>query len=176
MSLSWAPYINLVSENRTAFAAALLETAHRLGIMPGWLMVVFYIETAASRTGKIDHRVMNPATGATGLIQFMPRTAVALGTTTAALAQMSNVEQLGWVEKYLNPYRGRMKSLTDVYLAVFFPAAIGKPDNWVLQAPGMSAQTVARFNPLYDVNRDGQITVGEIKNKLVQFIPPGYQL
>lgn len=176
MSLSWAPYINMVSENQTAFAAKLLETAHRLGIMPGWLMVVFYIETAASRTGKIDHRVMNPATGATGLIQFMPRTAAALGTTTAALAQMSNVQQLGWVEKYLNPYRGRMKSLTDVYMAVFFPAAIGKPDNWVLQTTRLSAETVARFNPLFDLNKDGRITVGEIKAKVSQFVPKGFEL
>jgi len=176
MSISWAPYINLVLENRTAFAARLLEIAHRLGILPGWLMIVFYVETAASKTGKIDHRIRNSSTGATGLIQFMPVTATALGTSTSALQQMSNVDQLTYVEKYLTPYKGRMKSLTDVYLAVFFPAAIGKPDNWVLQAPRLSAQTVARFNPLYDVNRDGQITVGEIKSKLVQFIPPGFQL
>lgn len=176
MSISWAPYINLVLENRTAFAARLLEIAHRLGILPGWLMIIFYIETAAAKTGKIDHRISNQATGATGLIQFMPRTASALGTSTSALRLMSNVDQLSYVEKYLTPYKGRMKSLTDVYLAVFFPASIGKPDNWVLQAPGLSAQTVARFNPMYDVNRDGQITVGEIKSKLIQFIPPGFEL
>lgn len=176
MSLGCLPYINLIVENKAAFSARLQEIARSLGIRAAWLMIVFFIETAAAKTGVIDHRISNSATGATGLIQFMPATAAALGTSTTRLKQMSNVEQLYYVEKYLSPYRGRMRSLADVYLAVFFPAAIGRPDNWVLQTSRLSAQTVARFNPLFDINRDGIITVGEIKNKLFQFIPPGFQI
>jgi hypothetical protein len=167
-------FLDKVFENRPAFAIRLSEIALRLGIDPGWLMIVFYIETAAGKTGRIDHRIRNASTGATGLIQFMPRTARSLGTDTAALQLMTNVQQLDYVEKYLAPFRGKMKCLADVYLAVFFPIAIGKPDNWVLQAAGLSAETVARFNPLYDLNRDGQLTVGEIKAKLMQFVPKGY--
>ena len=41
--------------------------------------------------------------GATGLIQFLPSTARGLGTTTDALAGMSSVEQLNYVEKYFDP-------------------------------------------------------------------------
>src|SRR5215203_1006885 len=49
--------------------------------------------------------------GATGLIQFMPSTAKALGTTVAKLAAMSPVEQLNYVWKYFKGYKGKLKTL-----------------------------------------------------------------
>jgi hypothetical protein len=169
------PYIDLIPENRIAFEDKVKEIAHRLRINPAWLMVVFYIETAASKYGRIDHRVTNPL-GAVGLIQFMPSTIRSLGTTAMALKLMSNVQQLDYVFRYLSPYAGKMNSLTDTYLAVFFPKAIGKPDSWVLQAVGLTASSVACWNPLYDLNKDKQLTVGEIRAKLKTFIPAGYVL
>src|SRR4051812_1834879 len=39
--------------------------------------------------------------GATGLIQFMPSTARSLGTSTDAMAKMTDVAQLDYVAKYL---------------------------------------------------------------------------
>lgn len=45
--------------------------------------------------------------GATGLIQFMPATAQGMGTTTAALAAMSAVQQLDYVQRYFKPYAAR---------------------------------------------------------------------
>ena len=163
-------YINLIIDNRDQFAKKVIEIATRLGIQANWLMVVFFIETDASRRGKIDHRIVN-SIGATGLLQFMPETLTRMGTTGAALRVMSNVQQLDIVEKYLKPYMGRMKSLADVYLAVLFPAAIGKPDSWTLEAGKLTAEKMACANPLYDLNRDKKITVGEVKTKLKQFIP-----
>jgi hypothetical protein len=43
--------------------------------------------------------IKNKASGATGLIQFMRSTAKGSGTTTAALAEMTAVDQLDFVEK-----------------------------------------------------------------------------
>lgn len=43
---------------------------------------------------------VNRASGATGLIQFMPSTAKQLGTTTDKLAAMTEVDQLDYVAKY----------------------------------------------------------------------------
>ncbi len=169
------PYINLVPDNREAFASRLQDIARRLGVNPAWLMIIFYIETAAKKYGTIDHRVTNPL-GAVGLIQFMSATARSLGTTPVALKAMSNVQQLDYVHKYLTPFTGRMKNLTDTYLAVLFPAAIGKPDIWVLETRSLSAREVARWNPLYDLNRDMKLTVGEVREKLKTFIPSGYVL
>jgi hypothetical protein len=42
-----------------------------------------------------------------------------MGTTTEAIRRMGRGEQLHLVEKYLTPFRGRLNSLVDVYLAVF---------------------------------------------------------
>ena len=165
-------YENLIPENRIAFVAKVLEIANRLGINPNWLMIVFFIETDASRRKVIDHRIVN-SIGATGLLQFMNTTMRMMGVTSIMLRSMTNVQQLDYVFRYFQPYVGRMKSLTDVYLAVLFPIAIGKPDYWVLQAGGITAVKMACANPLYDLNRDKIITVGEVKAKLSQFVPLG---
>ena len=76
---------------------------------------------------------------------------------------MSNVEQLDYVYKYYRPYAGRMNNLYDVYLVTFFPAALGKADNWVLQTSSLSPRIIAEQNPAIDLNKDKQITVGEFK-------------
>lgn len=163
-----------IKENKEAFINKLILVSNNLGIDPNWLMLVFYIETAAVRTGVINHKARNPKTNAIGLIQFMPSTAKDLGTTTKSLEEMSNVDQLTYVQRYLSPYAGKIKSYVDCYLAVFFPLAIGKPKDWVLQTRSLSAEKIARFNPLYDINKDNKITVGEIEQKVLSFIPKNY--
>ena len=168
------PYIEFITENRYAFVNKVTEISGRLGINPGWLMIVFYIETAASRYGVINHRIVNEL-GAVGLIQFMPATQRALGISAVELTTMSNVRQLDYVYKYLLPYSGKMKTLADTYLAVFFPAAIGKPANWVLKSANLSPETIACWNPLYDLDKDKRLTVGEITAKLKTFVPDYYE-
>lgn len=166
-------YIDLIKENQADFGQKLIDISNRLNINPNWLMGVFYIETAASVRKVIDHRARNPKTNATGLIQFMPSTAESLGTTLDELCNMTNVEQLDYVEKYFKPYAKKINRFIDCYLAVFFPLAIGKPENWVIQAKNLPPEKVAAYNPLYDLNKDGKITVGEIETKLKSILP-GY--
>ena len=120
-------------------------------------MFVMYWESG------LNPAIRNKYSGATGLIQFMPATATALGTSVSALANMSNVEQLDYVYKYYRPYAGHMNNLYDVYLVTFFPAALGKADNWVLQTSSLSPRIIAEQNPAIDLNKDKQITVGEFK-------------
>src|SRR3546814_21044933 len=71
--------------------------AARLGTKPEYLMAVMSFETGGSFS---PAQANNAGSGATGLIQFMPNTAAGLGTSAAALAQMSPVEQLQYVEPY----------------------------------------------------------------------------
>jgi len=167
-------YEELIFENKEAFISKLQQIAGKLMINPSWLMVVFFIETAAPRYGKIDSKIQN-SIGATGLIQFMPSTAIGLGTTTEALKAMTNVEQLDWVYKYLSCYSRRMLNLSDLYFAVFFPAAMGKPSDWILSSKTLSPQRIACANPLYDLNHDQQITVSEVQKKLHQFVPVAFK-
>lgn len=164
-------YENLITENRTQFLARLAEIAANLKVVPDWLMVVFKVEATNLRTGKIDHRAVNPMSQATGLIQFMPATATGLGTSTVALRNMSNVEQLEYVYKYFKPYAGRINSITDLYTITFFPRALGKPDDYILQTDTLKAGTIAAQNKPYDINRDNQITYRELKDSINKKVP-----
>lgn len=114
--------------------------------------------------------------GAVGLIQFMPRTATALGTTTAGLQQMSAEQQLDYVRKYFQPYTGRLNTLDDVYMAILWPAAVGQPSDTVLFS---SPSHAYQLNRSLDSNHDGSITKGEasalVYEKLRKGLQPGFR-
>ena len=158
-------YADKVKTNREVFIAKVRAISQRLGIEPEWMMQVFMQESS------MNHQAVNPISGATGLIQFMPNTAISLGTTVAALKTMTNVQQLDWVEKYFRPYTGRMNCYVDVYFTVFFPLAVGKPDDWVLQTSTQSAALIARQNSIYDLNKDGKLTVAEVREAILRKVP-----
>jgi hypothetical protein len=67
------------------------------------------------------------AVGATGLIQFYPKlTKQLLGVSTHELAKMDAVEQMEWVQTYLDKKRrGReLDTVQKLYMSVFYPAAM----------------------------------------------------
>lgn len=103
--------------------------------------------------------------GATGLIQFMPSTAKTLGTTTDALAKLSAEDQLNYVWKYFAPWKGKLKTLSDLYMAILWPKAVGKPEHYVLWSKGDMPVTYKQ-NAGLDSNRDGTITKAECSAKL----------
>lgn len=157
------PYAEFVKENRIAFMEKLHNICKRLGIKDEWLLQVMYSESG------INHKAVNPHGGATGLIQFMPATAKWLGTTTDALLKMSNVEQLDWVEKYYESYKGKYHSLADLYLATFYPAAMDKPDSYTFP------QKVYEYNKAIDVNKDGVLTKYDFRQFVRHRIPKKYE-
>jgi hypothetical protein len=167
-------------ESRADFAEKVRDISARLLINPNWLMVVMYNESGlnAQAVNKQKGDPADPFTRAksraTGLIQFMPRTAQALGTTTQALFSMSNVRQLDYVYQYYRPWAGRIKSYFDLYMITFFPAAVGKPDDYVLQTSGISASVIAAQNPGFDINKDNKVTVGEAKRSMLKAIPAAF--
>lgn len=152
---------------RSAFVSKVQSIAANLEIEANWLMIVIRFESANT----FLPYVKNDASGAVGLIQFLPSTAISLGTTVLALSKMSAVEQLTYVEKYLLPYKGKMSNLYDVYLAVFAPAYLGRSDAQKVYSSPSSAYTA---NSALDTNKDGVITIGEIKKVIAQYIPSGY--
>lgn len=110
--------------------------------------------------------------GATGLIQFMPRTARGLGTTTEELAKMTAEKQLDYVEKYFLPYKGKLKTLEDIYMAILYPVAIGMDPGEALFRRG--AKTYEQ-NSGFDKDEDGVITPAEISVKVRQKYEKGLQ-
>lgn len=105
--------------------------------------------------------------GATGLIQFMPATAKGMGTTVEKLAKMSQIEQLNYVYKYFLPYKGKLRNLGDVYMAILWPAGVGKADSYVLWSKDKKPVTY-RQNIGLDVNKDGVITRAECVAKVTE--------
>jgi hypothetical protein len=142
-----------------AFKQKVLGISQRLGCDPSRLMAAMAFETG--ETFSPDKQ--NPTSGAMGLIQFMPQTARGLGTTTDELKNMTAIDQLDFVEQYLLPFKGRMNSLSDVYMTILFPAAVGKPDSTVLFS---SPSRAYEQNKGLDVNHDGMITKGEAASKV----------
>lgn len=164
--------MSLIFENkvpaayRIDFINKVNEVATRLGINPNWLMAIIHWESAGTFSPSITNSI-----GATGLIQFMPQTAIGLGTTTAALRKMTAVQQLDWVYKYYAPYKSKIKGYVDMYLATLFPLALGKPFDFILQSTKIGAGAIASANPAFDLNKDKKITVGEISQKMLLQIP-----
>jgi hypothetical protein len=110
--------------------------------------------------------------GACGLIQFMPQTAAALGTTIEKLAAMSAEEQLFLVDAYFKPWRGQLRNLGDLYCAILWPAGIGKADSAVLFDRAHRPTTYLQNKGL-DVNRDGAITRAEVTAKVRALLAEG---
>lgn len=149
--------------------AALHSTAAALGMDVDWLAAVISFETG----GTFSPSVLNAAgSGAFGLIQFLPSTAAAIlgypntadGKAQAVLRgrEMSFAQQL---REMVIPYfrGGRYNSLDDVYLKVFYPAAMNKSSDYVVGAAGTK---VYEQNKGFDKNADGEITRSEITSRI----------
>ena len=152
-----------------AFRDRLFEICQILGVEPDYLMACMAFESAETFSPSIKNAA---GSGATGLIQFMPNTAKDLGTTTAALAALTAEQQLEWVLAYFMPYKGRLKTLADVYMAILWPAGIGKPDSWTLWDKD-SRPTTYRQNAGLDLNKDGKITKSEAAAKVLAKLERG---
>lgn len=138
------------------------EVSGRLGVDPSDLMACMAWESGRSFSPNMKNMA---GSGATGLIQFMPKTAISLGTTTENLSQMTAVQQLDYVERYFQPFKGKLQSLADLYMAILWPLAVGKPLEYVLWDE-RSKPTTYRQNAGLDTNRDGAITKAECSAKL----------
>jgi hypothetical protein len=120
----------------------------------------------------LDPSIKN-SIGCVGLIQFCPgggRTKTVNGKTYTLdelgknlEAQMDAIKDF-WVSGY---QRGKIKRPEDLYIYNFFPVAAGKPDDFVLQAKGLSATTVAKANPGFNKKLgkpiSSPLTVGDLK-------------
>lgn len=156
---------------RVAFIAKIKVVAKNLGINPNWLMAIINFESAGTFSPAITNSL-----GYTGLIQFGTAAANALGTTTAVLRKMTAVQQLDYVEKYYKMWYRSLKitapnSYVDTYLITFFPAAVNKGLDFIIKSNGISAAALAKANPIFDINKDKQVTVAEVQKIMLARIP-----
>jgi len=159
----WKPKAEGGLKDDPKFTKKLADIALSLDTSPDILMDIFHAEST------LDPAKRNPKTKATGLIQFMPETAIQYGTNVDALRKMSAVQQLDYVYKYLKPYKGRINTFEDAYFSVFYPSAIKKDDDYVLGEK--NRRIVAIQNSGYDVNKDEVLTRGEVLSNLYERYP-----
>ena len=153
----------------TQFASKVRDVSSMLGVAPEWLMAVMYMES------KFDASVYNyKGSGAVGLIQFMPSTALDMNITSYRLSQMNHLQQLEYVYMYLDKVKqrnGAFNSLTDLYLGILYPKARGQESCYTLFSRPSKAY---RQNSGLDENRDGRVTVGDIDRRLQRLFPTAH--
>ena len=150
------------------FKDRLFWLCDELDINPDYLMACMAFESAETFRPDIKNAA---GSGATGLIQFMPSTALGLGTTVAKLAAMTAEDQLNFVYKYFRPYKGRLQTLEDTYMAILLPSQVGKELSSVLFSGGVAY----RQNAGLDSNRDGRVTKAEASAKVREKLEKGEQ-
>lgn len=135
-----------------SLADKIVSVSNQLGLPdPAMLANVINFESNG-----FNPQAVNPFSGATGLIQFMPTTAAELGTSTGSLRGMSAVQQMDYVKRYFQLPRvtqyGPLRTQLDVYMAVFYPKAIGRGAAFV-------------FPPNVQTNNPGIFTAGHYAAK-----------
>jgi peptidoglycan hydrolase-like protein with peptidoglycan-binding domain len=123
------------------FIRGVEDMASRLGAKTEHILSAMSFETGGTFSPSIQNGIK-----ATGLIQFLPGTAEGLGTT---------VDQLQYVEKYFEPFKGKLGSLEAVYTSIL--SGSPKSPDATLFSQGTKAYDQ---NPL-DFNKDGKITARE---------------
>lgn len=141
------------------------EVSKRLGCDANVLLGLMMSESG------LKSAAVNKSSGATGLIQFMPSTAKSLGTSTAALKQMSAEQQLTYVEKYLSNCKksagfksGDKLNAGTMYTLVFLPAFAKRE---ILAAKG---DKYYNANAGLDVNRDGKISKEDLAQRVYKYM------
>ena len=151
-----------IKTNKTEFLAKVKTIAKDLGIKPDWLMSAMWLENQPFNPSAIN------SDGCVGLIQFCKITYEGeWGLTQSYLANLSNVEQLEYVKKYIlmqNKYwnnSGKIKSYLDLHTLIFFPKAMEFKRNQVFETSDLTAKQIVDKNKNIDLNKDFKITKKE---------------
>lgn len=119
-------------------------------------------DAAAQKESGGNTRAVNPKSGALGAFQLMPDQ-LPPGTSKEQFLAMSPEQQKGVFANTYLPAHGLSKDTLapqDVGLSIGAPAAIGKPDGFVVYPKGSSA---VQQNPTWDRDKNGEITAGELR-------------
>jgi hypothetical protein len=100
-----------------------------------------------------------------------------LNTSTEALKKMTALEQLDYVEDYFKlmskSYERKYETLTDFYLAVLEPAAIGEEACYTLYVKPAKDYT---RNEILDENNDGKVSLQDIEKRMKRMFPTAFAL
>ncbi|MNZ97636.1 hypothetical protein D3C78_1168850 [compost metagenome] len=78
---------------------------------------------------------------------------------------MTAEEQLDYVYAFFKPYTGKLKTLSDIYMRILWPAAVGKPEDYVIFDQNVRPTAYVQNKGL-DINKDGKVTKAECAAKV----------
>ena len=151
-----------------AFLSKVTEVSNKFGANPADLLGLM-----ASESG-LDPQAVNSKSGATGLIQFMPDTAKGLGTSTSALLGMDRVQQMKYVEAFMDKFTPMNPTAGHLYTSIFLPAFAKKDADFVIATQdgslpkGYESQSPKWYsgNSGLDANNDKKITIAEMGGRI----------
>lgn len=143
---------------------------NKLGIRNSdWMMGCMAFETGRTFSPTIQNGAGAPYYG---IIQFGAAAAKDAGTTIPALLKMTAEEQLTYVYNFFRPYAGKLNSISDCYLRILWPRAVGQPETYVLWDKD-TRPTTYNQNKGLDTNKDGVITKAEAAGAVVRMLVEG---
>ena len=155
--------------NNEVFKQKLKEISNEIGISENSIIKLMKHESGLDSSAK-------NSIGCVGLIQFCPDTRggsskTINGKSYNLMDLQNDLElQMDVIKDFWKKGRndGKIKNAKDLYVYNFFPAAAGKSDNYVLQTKGLSAQTIAKANPVFNKTLGRPIntplTVGDLSD------------
>ena len=155
--------------NDPIFKEKLKQISNEIGVSEDSIIKLMKHESG------LDSSVKN-SIGCVGLIQFCPDsgggTTKTINGKTYNLSELQNNLglQLDAIKEFWSKGKrdGKIKNAKDLYIYNFFPVAAGKSDDYVLQTRGLSAEKVARANPVFNKTlgkpTDTPLTVGDLGN------------
>lgn len=174
-AIAWGLKVSQVFRDRVWWISDTLSAAQGGLFDASNLMACMAWESDETFSASVKNKA---GSGAVGLIQFMPPTATELGTTTAKLVAMTAEDQLNFVYKYFVARikeRGPILTLEDMYMAILYPAAVGKPNSYVLFNKG-TKPTAYRQNAGLDTDKDDNVTKYEAASKVREKLTKGLKL
>lgn len=163
------------SKVTSEFRKKVIAISQELNFDPNHLMAIIAFET-----GRTFSASKWNGTAAVGLIQFTGITAKQLGTTKDAISKMTEIDQLDLVKKDLALYAKtksgtpRLNSIENLYMAVNWPNAIGRGDDYVLyENSPLGKNPNYNGNSGLDIDKDGKVTVKEAASKAREMLELG---
>jgi hypothetical protein len=159
--------------NNELFKQKIKEISSEIGISENSIVKLMKHESG------LDSSVKN-SLGCVGLIQFCPDSSGGSTKTingkTYNLSELQNdLElQLDAIKEFWSKGKrdGKIKDAKDLYVYNFFPVAAGKSDDFVLKTKSLSAEKIARANPVFNrtLGRpiDTPLTVGDLSDYYVK--------
>jgi len=145
------------------------KIARNIGTKPEFLLILLKHES------NFNTRAKNPRSGAVGLLQWMPITLTNWDLLSYQVLDMTVTQQLVLVQQYYNMYDTYdLSSVDKLYLCCFYPYGLKQYNNntyiFGSEIGTTRAIKIAHQNDLFDLNKDGLITMFEFKTYYSDYI------